>query len=56
MWESPTDQCFCVMGMLGNYFLHLAGLQMYLHLVRVLEDNYPEALKKLFIVNGESLE
>ncbi|GFR58752.1 SEC14-like protein 2 [Elysia marginata] len=28
------------------------GLQMYLHLVRVLEDNYPEALKKLFIVNA----
>ncbi|RUS79536.1 hypothetical protein EGW08_012704, partial [Elysia chlorotica] len=28
------------------------GLQMYLHLVRTLEDNYPEALKKLFIVNA----
>uniref|UniRef100_A0AAT9H863 Retinal binding protein n=1 Tax=Peronia verruculata TaxID=500109 RepID=A0AAT9H863_9EUPU len=28
------------------------GLQMYLHLVRVLEDNYPEMLKRMFVVNA----
>ncbi|XP_012939201.2 retinal-binding protein [Aplysia californica] len=28
------------------------GLQMYLHLVRVLEDNYPEMLKRMFVINA----
>nr|UXK97413.1 retinal-binding protein [Babylonia areolata] len=28
------------------------GLQMYLHLVKVLEDNYPEMMKRLFVVNA----
>ncbi|XP_041350512.1 retinal-binding protein-like [Gigantopelta aegis] len=28
------------------------GIQMYLHLVTVLEDNYPEMMKKLFVVNA----
>ena len=25
---------------------------MYLHLVKILEDNYPEMVKQLFIING----
>ena len=29
------------------------GLQMYLHLVKVLEDNYPEMMKRMFVVNGK---
>lgn len=28
------------------------GLQMYLHLVKLLEDNYPEMLKQMFVVNA----
>ncbi|CAL1545478.1 unnamed protein product [Lymnaea stagnalis] len=28
------------------------GLQMYMNLVRVLEDNYPEMLKKMFVINA----
>ncbi|KAL3857236.1 hypothetical protein ACJMK2_011928 [Sinanodonta woodiana] len=28
------------------------GLQMYLHLVKVLEDNYPEMMKRLLVVNA----
>ena len=28
------------------------GLQMYLHLVKIIEDNYPEFIKKIFIING----
>ncbi|XP_070205227.1 retinal-binding protein-like isoform X2 [Littorina saxatilis] len=28
------------------------GLQMYLHLVKVLEDNYPEMMKRMFVVNA----
>jgi len=28
---------------------------MYLHIVKVLEDNYPEMLKRMFIVNGNSV-
>ncbi|KAH3877261.1 retinal-binding protein-like [Dreissena polymorpha] len=31
------------------------ALQMYLHLVKVLEDNYPEMLKRLFVVNAPSI-
>ncbi|KAI8783113.1 retinal-binding protein isoform X1 [Biomphalaria glabrata] len=28
------------------------GLQMYLHLVSLLEDNYPEMLKRMFVINA----
>ncbi len=35
-----------------NYFLHILGLQMYLHLVKILEDNYPEMMKRMFVING----
>ncbi|XP_071115998.1 retinal-binding protein-like [Haliotis cracherodii] len=28
------------------------GLQMYLYLVKVLEDNYPEMMKRMFVVNA----
>ena len=35
---------------LKKYF---SGIQMYLHLVHILEDNYPEMMKKLFVVNGK---
>ena len=30
------------------------GLQMYLYLVKLLEDNYPEMLKRMFVINGKS--
>ena len=33
----------------------ISGLQMYLHLVKVLEDNYPEMMKRMFVVNGKLL-
>jgi len=26
---------------------------MYLHMAKILEDNYPEMLKKLLVINGE---
>ena len=26
---------------------------MYLHLVKVLEDNYPEMMKRLYVINGK---
>jgi hypothetical protein len=26
---------------------------MYLHMANILEDNYPEMLKKLLVINGE---
>ena len=26
---------------------------MYLHLVKVLEDNYPEMMKRMFVINGK---
>nr|UXK97414.1 retinal-binding protein [Nautilus pompilius] len=28
------------------------GLQMYLHLVKILEDNYPEMMKRMFVINA----
>ena len=33
--------------------IFITGIQMYMHLVKVLEDNYPEMMKMLFIVNGK---
>lgn len=30
----------------------LVGLKMYLHLVKILEDNYPEMMRYLLIING----
>ena len=30
-----------------------SGLQMYTYLVKILEDNYPEMVKRLFAINGE---
>ncbi len=35
-----------------RFLFRIAGMQMYLHLVKILEDNYPEMMKKLFVVNG----
>lgn len=29
------------------------GLQMYAHMGKVLQDNYPEVVKRTFIVNGK---
>ncbi|XP_013379466.1 retinal-binding protein [Lingula anatina] len=31
------------------------GLDMYLHLVKVLEDNYPEMMKRLIVINAPSI-
>lgn len=28
------------------------GIQTYLHMVRVLEDNFPEMVKYLYVING----
>jgi len=36
----------------GTKSLWRPGIQMYLHLVKVLEDNYPEMMKRLFVVNA----
>lgn len=30
-----------------------SGLEMYLHLVKLLEDNYPEMAKRLIVVKGK---
>ena len=37
------------------FYLLFSGLQMYLHLVKVLEDNYPEMMKRLYVINGTSI-
>ncbi|ELU07823.1 hypothetical protein CAPTEDRAFT_152329 [Capitella teleta] len=31
------------------------GLQMYLHIVKVMEDNYPEMMKQMFVVNAPKI-
>ena len=28
-------------------------MQMYLHLVKILEDNYPEMMRRLLVINGK---
>lgn len=33
--------------------VRISGLEMYLHLIKVLEDNYPEMAKRLIVVNGK---
>lgn len=35
--------------------LWMPGIQMYLHLVKVLEDNYPEMMKRLMVVNAPTI-
>lgn len=40
---------------IGPRSLWTPGIQMYMHLVQLLEDNYPEMLKKLFIVNAPAI-
>ena len=41
------------MDKVGTKNMWRPGLQMYLHLVKVLEDNYPEMMKRMFVVNGK---
>lgn len=41
------------MDKVGTKALWRPGLQMYLHIVKVMEDNYPEMMKQMFVVNGE---
>jgi len=36
----------------GSGALWRPGLQMYLHVVKVMEDNYPEMMKRMFVVNA----
>lgn len=35
------------------FFAFAIGIQMYLYMAQILEDNYPEMLKKLLVINGE---
>jgi len=48
MWQAPFDksECYCL-------YSRVSGLEMYLHLIKVLEDNYPEMAKRLIVVNGK---
>lgn len=39
----------------GTKSLWRPGLEMYLHLIKVLEDNYPEMAKRLIIVNAPAI-
>lgn len=36
----------------GTKSMWRPGLQMYLHLVKILEDNYPEMMKRMFVINA----
>ncbi|CAG2186897.1 Retinal-binding protein [Mytilus edulis] len=40
----------------GRHMLWTPGIQMYLHMVKILEDNYPEMLKRLLVINGNYQE
>ncbi|KAL5016996.1 hypothetical protein ScPMuIL_006585 [Solemya velum] len=40
------------MANVGTSMLWKPGMQMYLHLVKILEDNYPEKMKRLLVVNA----
>ncbi|KAJ8312323.1 hypothetical protein KUTeg_009696 [Tegillarca granosa] len=39
----------------GTKMLWRPGMQMYLHLVKILEDNYPEMMKRLCVINARPL-
>lgn len=39
----------------GSKHMWKPGLDMYLYLVQVLEDNYPEMMKRLFVINAPTL-
>lgn len=39
----------------GTRMLWRPGLKMYLHLVKVLEDNYPEMMRRLLIINAPGI-
>ena len=34
-------------------FLYLAGIDLFCEIISILEDHYPETLKKSFIINGK---
>ncbi|XP_063448778.1 retinal-binding protein-like isoform X1 [Mytilus trossulus] len=36
----------------GTSMLWVPGMQMYLHLVKILEDNYPEMMRRLLVINA----
>ncbi|ESO98951.1 hypothetical protein LOTGIDRAFT_187193 [Lottia gigantea] len=52
-----VDQLTVIFDMEGvsSKMLWKPGLQMYMHLVSILEDNYPELLKRMFVVNAPSI-
>ncbi|XP_076106497.1 retinal-binding protein-like [Mytilus galloprovincialis] len=39
----------------GRHMLWTPGIQMYLHMVKILEDNYPEMLKRLLVINAPGI-
>lgn len=40
------------MANVGTSMLWRPGIQMYLHLVKILEDNYPEMMRRLLVINA----
>lgn len=40
------------MANVGTSMLWRPGMQMYLHLVKILEDNYPEMMRRLLVINA----
>ncbi|XP_063448781.1 retinal-binding protein-like [Mytilus trossulus] len=50
----PVDgmTVICDMGNTGTSALWLPGIKMHLSLVKMLEDNYPEMLKRLLVINA----
>ena len=50
----PVDGLTVIFDMdkVGSRSLWRPGLQMYLHIVKVMEDNYPEMMKRMYVVNG----
>ncbi|XP_063448788.1 retinal-binding protein-like isoform X2 [Mytilus trossulus] len=49
----PVDgmTVICDMADIGTSALWIPGIKLHLHLVKVLEDNYPEMLKRLLVIN-----
>lgn len=39
----------------GRHILWRPGIQMYLYMAQILEDNYPEMLKKLLVINAPAI-
>ncbi|CAG2230641.1 Retinal-binding protein [Mytilus edulis] len=50
----PVDgmTVICDMADIGTSALWIPGIKLHLHLVKVLEDNYPEMLKRLLVINA----